>query len=97
MKQLKQIHLEGPFGDETNLYRIECPKDTTVQQFIKLILQEYPNEWGAIRTKGKIILEYKHGEIDIITADLIKYINCIIKNAKGYGGWSLMDYDIEVE
>ena len=100
---IKQIHVGGPYGDETSDFDIKIfPQPITVAQFIEEVMITFPKEWGDIYLgpevyNGDKIVKYKHGEYNITNLNLYeKNKNKIIKSAKGHGGWSLMTYELEV-
>ena len=84
-------------SDCTASYTVTVNPGTTVKDFIRTILKEYPNEWGYIgidsgRPECRYVFgdpkcEYSHGKIisDIGTDGTIKSVSAT-------GGWSRMDY-----
>ncbi len=95
-KQIKLTHLAGPFGDCTSIYDVSFPQDITVEDFVQLVLQENPGEWGTIGlTWEHILVDYSHGSLTF-RPEYDAYKNERILKAKAHGGWSLMDYEIEL-
>ena len=89
-------------GDETASYSVTNYRSKTVGEFIKEVLETMPNEWGYIKVKQDGVswlsyprCEYKWGKL-IQDIDE-KYKSLRIKSMTGDGGWSRMDYEIEVE
>ena len=82
--------------DCTCRYEVLLDKEYTVSEFVSVVLEERPNEWGNIKVtengdywSGKIVCDYSYGNI--------KYINSLfsdktIKKVTAVGGWSNMDY-----
>ena len=100
---IKQIYLEGPFGDETSNFKIAMTTPLTVKNFITEIMTIYPKEWGSIYINSYLsnsnkIINYRYGEYTIINQELYEQIkNKIVTTANGHGGWSLMDYELIME
>ena len=71
MQKIKFIHTGGPFGDCTDNYDVEFPKDWTVREFIQYIVSEYSvdeGEWGSfsVSCRGyshQPVLEYNRGAV----------------------------------
>ena len=88
----------GPFGDSTYNYNVVTDKLYTVKEFINEILMN-KKEWGYVRIgknfAGKKVCEYRHGSIVFLdeSVDMGK----TIKSGWANGGWSAMDYFLEVE
>lgn len=99
MKQFKLICTGGPYGDCTSSYDVIFLDDKTirVKDFIEMVLVQEPNEWGSIcNGMREVIADYKHGEATFRGGyDLIK--DRKILSIKAHGGWSLMDYYLELE
>ena len=83
-------------------YSVTNYKSKTVGEFIREVIETRPKEWGKIKVKLEGLswlsypyCEYKWGEI-IRDIDE-KYKSLIIKSMTGDGGWTQMDYYIEVE
>ena len=89
----------GPsFGDATIPYNV-IPKDENVRvgNFIQDMLEQQPNDWGYVYIRKKQVIAYKNGKIIYQSSLLDVFHHLRIKNVKAYGGWSRMDYYIEVE
>lgn len=88
----------GPFGDSTCNYNVVMDKPYTVKEFILEVLKN-EREWGYVRIgenfTGKKVCEYRHGSIVFLdeSVDTSK----TIKSGWANGGWSAMDYFLEVE
>lgn len=72
----------------------------TVEDFIATVIEENPHEWGYIGIKngnaifGDPRMEYDCGKYDSSSMESVK--NAIVKKAKASGGWSRMDYLLEI-
>ena len=83
-------------GDATSRYRMTFSKEITLREFIESMPAD-PREWGTIYVDGKEIIEYKQG--CVVVLDPIEYfMNChrIIDAGRAHGGWSLMDYRLDL-
>ena len=101
---MKKIRLEctaGPFGDCTAAYKVYFPKGITVEEFINLVLEENPDEWGSFHLgslMGTVIGNYNRSKENKFTPqnievyEKIKHFHPVEIFANG--GWSLMDYTI---
>lgn len=94
-------HVRGPFGDECSIYDVNFQHGATVSDLISFALSN-TREWGYIsvhRKRGHFpyrhMFEYKYGQVvyDVIPNEIKEKV---IKKASAYGGWSKMDYDIEI-
>ena len=94
---MKFVYTNGPFRDEC-AYNIEEYKAINVGQFIQEVLKERPDEWGYIRVGARIEdpkCEYKKGTL---VSELPKqYLDCTISHITSFGGWTRMDYNIEIK
>lgn len=96
-KKIKLIHRDGPFGDCTSVYDVEFPQDITVAEFIQLVVDENPHEWGSFSLgwKQPTVACYSHGSITYTEAyDTYKLAK--IASVSSNGGWSLMDYSLKL-
>ena len=100
---IKLLYESGPFGDETTNYIVDTD-NTYVSDFINEALKEFPEEWGSVcifhnnPTVDTIcVCSYKHGAIERKALDYEAYSKAKIKSISSNGGWSAMNYDIEVE
>ncbi len=90
---IKLTQTSETFGDCTALYSVEMTKPYTVGEFIKEVLKR--KEWGYIETDDGDKCEYKGSKIlstDIPDETLSKPV---IK-ARAHGGWSRMDYVLDI-
>lgn len=98
MRKFNLIHLSGPHGDETSYYEVSFPEEMTVEEFIPAIIEQYPGEWGSIKVSNKYIVDYKRGEWKITNKEFYESIkNNKIRSINSNGGWSNMDYIIQIE
>ena len=98
---IKLTQTSETFGDCTALYSVEMTKPYTVREFIKQVLKR--KAWGYIGIEnrfGESIFgdpncEYKGSKI--ITEELPEEIlNQPFVKVRASGGWSRMDYIIEI-
>lgn len=89
--------------DCTQGYELKLDKDYTVGEFIQQVLTERSDEWGYIRVKyGKKekslfslpSSEYRYGRI--LNELPEQYMKRKVKSATANGGWSAMDYVLQV-
>lgn len=45
-ERMKMICTGGPYGDASSSYAVKLDKEYTVQEFVKMVLDEKPGEWG---------------------------------------------------
>lgn len=99
MFQLKQA---GPvWGDCTAPYEVILDKEYLVREFIEEVL-ERKREWGYIGIKtdnpfrclGEPKCEYRYGQL---LGTLPGYMSRKIKSVTAHGGWSCMNYILELE
>lgn len=88
-------------GDCTAPYKVMFYKSYTVSEFIYEILKNRSSDWGyiGIYSPGDIFgnprCAYRYGKVDI---DLpAEYMNKEIISAMADGGWSRMDYILQVK
>ena len=100
---LFELRQSGPTrGDCTASYSVTLlKKNITVKQFVEEVLSN-DAEWGRISIGGNYFEPdacawYKYGKLEKEDHQLIPYYDKIITKVKADGGWSLMDYMIEVE
>lgn len=73
MQKIKLVHTGGPFGDCTDNYDVEFPKEWSVREFIMYIVREYSvdkGEWGSFSISCREyshqpILEYRRGSVSL--------------------------------
>ena len=92
-----ELRAAGPeAGDCTTPYHVEFYGECTVREFIDEVLKQ--NEWGYVRI-GKFFdgpqIEYSHEKIvsGVFSPDIL---DAIIKNATAHGGWTRMDYMLDI-
>ena len=96
-------------GDCTAPYEIRLDKEYTVLTFIQTVLRERKREWGYIGIKsndpeglffGEPRCEYRDGEIvggvEKLPIIFLSFLTEKVKNVTADGGWSRMDYLLEV-
>ena len=86
----------GPFGDECSMYNVSFSTGSTVHQFIKEMLKQYPKEWGEIYICGfdKPAATYKRKRCLILKDTYEQSKDKKIVKILGHGGWSNMDYQL---
>lgn len=97
-------------GDCTAPYEVELDKEYTVLEFIQTVLSNNPNEWGYIGIKsndkdgiifGKPKCEYSYGKIlggiETLPLLFLEFLNDKVLSVSADGGWSRMDYLLEVQ
>lgn len=92
----KQITPTG--SDETALFDITMDGDYTLGELIDHILAN-KRDWGEIKwysPLGYSKIEYHHGEITLGFRDPIAEKKRVLKIG-GFGGWTRLDYNIEIE
>ena len=89
------IYRAGPFGDCTSGYDVSFPEGMTVEEFIKAVVAERPNEWGKITCGRCSLADYKRGEIHY-SPDYEELKSARAATISAHGGWSLMDYNIVI-
>ena len=96
MNKFERICTGGPFGDETSSYMINLPEEEiTVEEFIKMVMCQYPNEWGHITCGGVSLAHYNRGSITFDSGyEALK--DRKVATVSSHGGWSLMDYNIVI-
>lgn len=88
-------------GDCTYNFEVQFSRKYTVREFLNLVLER--NEWGKIELNdGKVNIikrtiecEYKGKEI-IYSGIPDEYMNKYIQSAEAHGGYSCMDYKINI-
>ena len=88
--------ISGPHGDETSQYIGKINNQIIIKDFIENELKE--NEWGKIYINNQYVCKYKNKIIYDVKNNLLKqYQKNIIQNISAYGGWTLMDYYLDIE
>ena len=95
--KLFELHAEGPeAGDCTIPFNVVFHHECTVREFISEILKKV--EWGYViigsRFDGPRI-EYEHDKI-VSGAFSQDILDAKIKNATAHGGWTRMDYMLDI-
>lgn len=96
--KINLICVGGPYGDCTSAYKFTTPTQMTLKEFAEMVAED-GQEWGTIRRGnafGDVLVDYnRSGEIKYRDyADP----NAILKTeGKANGGWSLMDYYVEID
>lgn len=86
-------------GDATAPYKVILDKEYAVSEFMKTVCERV-YEWGYIGIKsensffGDPFCEYGYGKL---FGTLPGFMDKKVKSAKADGGWSRMDYILEVE
>ena len=100
---IKLLYKSGPFGDATTNYDVNTD-NACVSDFIDEVLKEFPGEWGSVCIRSSksysdniCVCSYKYGTIERKASDYETYGKAKIKSISSNGGWSAMNYDIEVE
>ena len=89
-------------SDCTASYKVELSQQCTVKEFINLVFKERAGEWGYIgiyKDKmnsffGDPYCEYRYG--CLLTTLPEEFLDKQIISVSGNGGWSRMDYLLEV-
>lgn len=84
-------------SDEISYYKARFMVNPTLDEFVEWVLAERKREWGYIETSNiNKILEYRYGEIvsECYDFEKIKKRNISLKYMAG--GWTRMDYGIEL-
>lgn len=95
--KLFELRSAGPeAGDCTAPYDVVFRKECTVREFIDEVLKQ--NEWGSIIIGSYFDgprIEYEHDKIvsGVFCQDIL---NAKITNATAHGGWTSMDYMLDI-
>jgi hypothetical protein len=93
--KLFELHASGPTaGDCTAPYDVVFRNECTVREFIDEVLRK--NEWGFIRIFDGPYIEYRNDKItygDFGTNIFDSKIN----KATAHGGWTRMDYTLDIQ
>ena len=96
MDKIEMIHTGGPYGDCCSSYHFRLNREMTFDDFVNLIIETFPREWGDIRggrVWGPVLCEYKHGRIVYLDVSVIG--KTIKTEGMAHGGWSRMDYVVD--
>ena len=96
---IEREYFAGPFGDEYSMYDVSFSTGSTVHQFVKEMLNQYPQEWGEIYICGiaKPVATYKRKCCLILKDTYEQCKDKKIVKILGHGGWSNMDYQLILE
>lgn len=99
MNKLNFERTGGPYGDATSSYDVTVPEGMTLEEFIKAVLEERPDEWGDIKLgwDKDPLIEYNRGNLYNPHRSLSENLNKELVEVKANGGWSLMTYIIELK
>lgn len=92
---LKFVQTHGMGSDCTAPYDVELDRPYTVAEFINEVLTSRKNEWGEIEIKGAFSLKYRYGKTEQEIPE--QYANLPVKKAHAAGGYSAMNYRLEIE
>lgn len=81
-------------GDETAPYDVFLERECTVEDFVTAVLNR--KEWGYIVINGFGRIEYRRDKI-ISTTLNNGDMSQLIKSVHAAGGWSRMDYYLEIK
>lgn len=95
---MRFVETGGPYGDQMCSYDVMDYKATTVEDFIREVLIERPDEWGVFEVINKKLpfyprYGYQNGEFGFFKLHTDIYNATVIK-VTAHGGWSNMDYTI---
>lgn len=94
---IELVETGGMYSDATCSYDGIIHKATTIEQFIENVLKDN-KEWGSIYIGRSLsrekVCEYRYGKILFLNRNINK--NKYIKSFSAHGGWSNMDYFLEV-
>lgn len=87
----------GPNGDQCCAYNVITDKKYTVRELVEEIALAKPGEWGEFRIKQgrkEMRCKYENGKIENVLSEEV--LKAAAEKVSAYGGWSLMDYIIEI-
>lgn len=91
----------GPLrGDACSCYHVRGFGNCTVEEFVKMVLAERPNEWGEFHFNERFgrCLDYQYGKADLQGCRVYKkYKDKRVVSVEADGGWSQMDYIVTCE
>lgn len=91
---MRRIQTGRTGSDETAPYSVYDYKAVTASDFVSEVLEAEPNEWGRIEVMGFGSVEYKDSKLLSEIPESWKYLTVV--KVTGSGGWSSMDYRIQV-
>lgn len=88
----------GPVsGDCTQRFRIKLNRGCTLGEFIRAVLATYAGEWGYIEVPMRGLCKYRRGKIEGSSFGFLELESEINPDTiKASGGWSAMDYRVEL-
>lgn len=97
-----EVYSVGNYGSDCTCdFAVKFSKKYTVREFLNLVLER--NEWGnicfsvgKIKYFSEIQCIYKGKEITYSNIPE-EYMNRYVLDAKAHGGWSNMDYAVEIK
>ena len=97
--ELFRLRSAGPeAGDCTAPYDVVFNRECTVREFIQEVLTK--KEWGTIhigdRFSGGPCISYKGDQITSSSNFPDDILNKVIKSGKSHGGWTAMDYWLDI-
>ena len=87
----------GPFGDCTSAYKFTTSTPMTLKEFAEAVAED-GQEWGTIRKGsgfGDVLVDYNRGEIKY--RDYADPNAILTTEGTANGGWSLMDYHVNID
>lgn len=98
MTTIELTQTKGPFGDECSLYSFTPKSEHLTLQDLIADARRTTGDWGYIEVSfagTKFTLEYRHGQV--ISSDIPEGLyEKEITGGTAYGGWSRMDYMVEI-
>ena len=86
-------------GDAISYYDAHFANNPTLEDFVSWVIANNRSDWGYIQAAGLgcRYVEYRYGEVVGICADYDEIKGKIISLRQMEGGWTRMDYIIELE
>ena len=98
MTNIELAQTKGPFGDACSLYSFTPKSEHLTLQDLIADARRTTGDWGYIEVSfagTKFTLEYRHGQV--ISSDIPEGLyEKEITGGTAYGGWSRMDYMVEI-
>lgn len=84
-------------GDATSFYDAKFVENPTLGEFVQWLKKNNPEEWGKVLDKGRNqIVEYRWGGIIGYCDKYEEIKDKRIALTQMIGGWTMMDYIIEI-
>lgn len=86
-------------GDQISHYEAKFVENPTLEEFVSWILANRAYEYGVIHEKGswaKVYVEYRDGKVAEFCDNYSEIKDKKISLNSMDGGWSLMDYSIDI-